>query len=203
MKYEHALLLVLILTVSTALLFRPQETKLDTPPSLVVETTTGLPTAFNPVQVDVYSNFACPYSKKAAPVVRSLMHKYGGKINLSFHHYPLDSQESSFLAAEASECARDQGSFWQYHDALFNTTGDVGDWDVLDDLALEVGLGLEEFDECINKEAKKQFVRDSKRMARVRGVTRTPTFFIEELMIPAIVNIEAYEIAIEERLPNR
>jgi protein-disulfide isomerase len=150
--------------------------------------------------MEVYSDFVCPYSREAAPVVRELMRRYDGRLNVSFRHFPLTKHPSAWVAAEAAECARDQGKFWEFHDALFNASGDVGNLDVLDDLGEDVSLNLDKFDDCIDSGAKKQFVAASKQEGMERNVSSTPTFIIGDRRIAAAVNIEAYEIMIDEEL---
>lgn len=152
------------------------------------------------VSMDVYSDFVCPYSRQAAPIVRELMRRYDGSLNVSFHHFPLIKHPTAWVAAEAAECARDQGKFWEYHDALFNASGDVGNLDVLDDLGYEVGLDLDRFDDCIDSGEKKELVQASKQAGIERNVSSTPTFIIGDRRIPGAVNIEAYEYAINEAL---
>lgn len=164
-----------------------------------VATTSSLPPA-PVVSMEVYSDFVCPYSREAAPVVRELMRRYDGRLNVSFRHFPLTKHPSAWVAAEAAECARDQGKFWEFHDALFNASGDVGNLDVLDDLGEDVSLNLDKFDDCIDSGAKKQFVAASKQEGMERNVSSTPTFIIGDRRIAAAVNIEAYEIMIDEEL---
>ena len=45
-----------------------------------------------------------------------------GKVKLVFKDFPLNGPDS-FLAAEASYCAEDQGKYWQYHDELYKNWG--------------------------------------------------------------------------------
>ena len=36
-----------------------------------------------------------------------------------FRDYPLANHNRAHIAAEAAQCAREQGKFWEYHDMLF------------------------------------------------------------------------------------
>ena len=43
-----------------------------------------------------------------------------GKVQMVFKHFAFLGPESQW-AAVASECAADQGKFWEYHDKLYNS----------------------------------------------------------------------------------
>lgn len=72
------------------------------------------------VTIVEFSDFQCPYCKQVFPVIQKLMKDYNGKIKLYYKQFPLTSiHPNAYRAAEASECAAEQGKFWEYHDYLF------------------------------------------------------------------------------------
>lgn len=71
------------------------------------------------VEVAVFSDFECPFCKQARVTLRRVAEEYGGAVRLAHRHLPLDTHRHAFAAARAAVCADEQGSFWQYHDALF------------------------------------------------------------------------------------
>lgn len=78
-----------------------------------------------------------------------------GKVKLVFKDFPLNGPDS-VLAAEASFCAHDQEKYWEYHDELYkNWGGERTGWitrESLDKFASTVGLDLEEFSTCLDKQ---------------------------------------------------
>lgn len=73
-----------------------------------------------PVVIVEYSDFQCPYCSKAHPTVKQVLSEYGDKVMLVYKHYPLVSiHPRAQISAEAAECAKDQGKFWEFHDQLF------------------------------------------------------------------------------------
>lgn len=67
-----------------------------------------------------YSDFQCPFCEQAFPTVKQIMQDYKGKVRLVYKQYPITSlHPNAMIAAEASECAKEQGKFWEYHDLLF------------------------------------------------------------------------------------
>ena len=77
------------------------------------------------VTIVEYSDFQCPYCSRAFPTVEQVMKDYNGKVRLVYKHFPLISiHPHAQKAAEAAECAKAQGKFWEFHDKLFTTQTD-------------------------------------------------------------------------------
>lgn len=67
-----------------------------------------------------FSDFQCPYCQRGQQTMIEIMDKYGDEIQMVFKHFPLSSiHPHAQKAGEAAECAKDQGKFWEMHDALF------------------------------------------------------------------------------------
>jgi protein-disulfide isomerase len=71
------------------------------------------------VKVVIFSDFECPYCVRAVPTEKALAEKYGSRISFEFRHNPLPFHANAQKAAEAAECAGEQGKFWEMHDAIF------------------------------------------------------------------------------------
>jgi len=148
------------------------------------------------LQIRVFSEFLCPFSSAAAGKNTALIEKfqsqdpnwrapiegireeYGDKVNLVFKHF-LVHGEAAQKASEASECARDQGKFWEYHDVLFENQGNL-DVDNLKQYAANIGLDTEKFDSCLDSGEKADLVQADSAEGRELGVRGTPTFIIGE-----------------------
>jgi len=72
-----------------------------------------------PVKIVEFSDFECPFCERVYPTIKALQEKYGDKISLEYRQYPLSFHPNAQKAAEASECAGEQGKFWEMHDAMF------------------------------------------------------------------------------------
>ncbi len=150
-----------------------------------------------------YSDFKCPYCANAAETVEQLRGIYGDKIYVDFRHFPLSFHKGADLAAQASECARDQGMFWEYHDALFAASKvgtDVGKPENLKAIASQTGLERQGFDSCLDTQAKKQVVDADIREASAKGVTGTPTFYVAGTKMVGAQPIEVFQKTIESKL---
>ena len=72
-----------------------------------------------------FSDFQCPFCGRAFPTVKQILGDYEGKVMLVYKHLPLVSIHSrAQKTAEAAECAKDQGKFWEFHDKLFEMQSD-------------------------------------------------------------------------------
>ncbi len=85
-------------------------------------------------------------------------------------------------AAQASECANEQGQFWLYHDYLFaNVRGEnVGSFrdPNLKAMAASAGLDTAQFNACYDSGKYASAVSADEGLGRSQGVTGTPTLFV-------------------------
>jgi len=98
-----------------------------------------------------------------------------GLISHSFHHYPLPMHQNAYEAAIASECAHDQGKFWEYKDVLFANQKSLSGSDLLR-YASELGMDLEAFRSCRNGNEAKARVNRDKETGQKLSLPGTPAF---------------------------
>lgn len=95
------------------------------PRTLVIGSSITRGKAGAPITIVEYSDFQCPYCSKAHPTIKQVLSDYGDKIQLVYKHFPLVSiHPRAQISAEAAECAKDQGKFWEFHDQLFEHQSD-------------------------------------------------------------------------------
>ncbi|OGG25999.1 hypothetical protein A2960_05590 [Candidatus Gottesmanbacteria bacterium RIFCSPLOWO2_01_FULL_39_12b] len=72
------------------------------------------------VTIVEFSDFQCPFCGRSYPTIKKVLSDYKGKVRFAYKQFPLNSiHPKAQKAAEASQCARDQGKFWELHDKLF------------------------------------------------------------------------------------
>src|SRR5687768_9487903 len=82
-----------------------------------------------------FTDFECPFcGRHASTVYRELQRRYvdTGELQYVFRHLPLEQiHPSARRAAEAAECAGDQGKFWELHDRFFEHQKSLGPEDLV------------------------------------------------------------------------
>ncbi len=130
--------------------------------------------------VKEYADLQCPACRGAhSQIVQPLLDKYGRNVRYEFHHFPL-TQIHAYAqeAAEAAECAADQGKFWEF----VNDTYENQELLSRDDLiARAEKLGVTDMDlfrRCVQTRIKRDTVQAEYKEGYDLGVRGTPTFFV-------------------------
>lgn len=136
------------------------------------------------VTVIEFADFQCPFCKQWFDDTSSqLIKEYvdTGKVKFAFRHYAFLGQESTW-AAQASECANDQGKFWEYHDYLYTHQGAENSGafnkDKLEGFAQQLGLNVAEFKSCLESDKHADKVAQDLSEGQQAGVSGTPTVFV-------------------------
>ncbi len=122
-----------------------------------------------------------------------------GKVQLVYVDFVV--HEDALLAAEAAHCAGEQDSFWEYHDKIFEEQG-KRDYTAenLKAFAEELGLETEPFNACLEENRYREFVIAQTQQAQQLGLEGTPTFLVNQQLIPGLVDFEQLSQIIEEEL---
>ena len=131
-----------------------------------------------------FSDFQCPrcerYVRSTEPEIKK-EYIETGNVAYIFKHFPWRGTDS-FSAALASECANEQGKFWQYHDILFqNQQGVDSGWaskEKLKEYASAIGLDRQQFDLCLDSEKYKSNIDRDLALVEELGLDTTPSFLI-------------------------
>ncbi len=158
-----------------------------------------------PVVVWDFSDFHCPHCRNFAEgTEKQLIETYvkTGKVRFVYKHFiVIDSWD----AANASECAREQGKFWEYHDYLFQRqeTDAPFSKDELKRYARDLGLDTAKFDQCVDSGKYMNIVQKEMDEGRRLGVRGTPTIFVNGKMIPYGARWSDLQQAIEQALQEK
>jgi Na+/H+ antiporter NhaA len=125
-----------------------------------------------------YGDFECPYCGQAENMIRELLASFGDDVRYVWRHLPLnDVHPNAQFAAEASEGAAAQGSFWEMHDLLLAHQGDL-DAAHIDGYARQLGLDADRLADGLRHRDFAARVSEDVASADESGVSGTPTFFI-------------------------
>jgi protein-disulfide isomerase len=121
-----------------------------------------------------------------------------GQVRFEFKNFAFLSQESSF-AAEAALCAADQDLFWPYHDVLFANPGTYSKGE-LKRLAEVADLEADTFATCLDGGKYTQTIQDQLEEGRAKGVSSTPTIFVNGNLVRGAQPFETLQELIETEL---
>lgn len=162
------------------------------------------------VVIEEYSDFGCAHCADFALDTKKLIEEEyikTGKAVLVFHTVGSLAQAPALQqAAESAYCAGEQESFWQFHDLLFanqvrlftNRAADVSR--TMRSFAEMLELKLDDFEVCVEEGKYQALVSADQLKASQLGVTGTPTFFINGVMLRGNQPYENFQQAIEEAL---
>ncbi len=170
----------------------------------IEETDAALGDVDAPVVLVEFGDYQCTFCAKFFFDTKpTLIEKYvdTGVLRYVFRDFPVNGRESQ-NAAEASECANEQGKFWEYHDKLYveRTGYNTGAFKKknLITYAGEIGLDVAKFEECYEDGRYKDEVAKDMREGRALGVSGTPNFFINGQRIAGALPTESFVQAIEQ-----
>ena len=155
-----------------------------------------------PVTIVEFSDFQCPYCGKFFTDTLPLIQKNyidTGKAKLVFQDYPLSFHQFAHKAAEAAECADEQGAFWKYHDKIFQNQQSLN----LDNLkvwASDLGLNTKKFNTCLDSGAMVSEVQGDMAEGTNLGVSGTPAFLVNGQLITGAQPFEAFKQIIDAEL---
>jgi len=151
------------------------------------------------VTIVEYSDFQCPYCSRAVPTVEQILKDYDGEVKVYFKHFPLGFHQYAEKAAEAAECASDQGKFWEYHDKLFANQQALTTTD-LKKYAGDLGLDTTKFNTCLDTGAKESAVQADFDEGTANGIQGTPSFFINGEVVVGAQPYDAFKTVIDDAL---
>jgi protein-disulfide isomerase len=163
----------------------------EVPPISEDEHVLGLAGA--PIKFIIYSDFDCPFCAEFNETVKQAEKEFAGSLLIAYRHFPLASHANAMTAAIASECADEQGKFWEMHDKLFedNTENKMGAEEFKKD-AEELGLDLAQFNQCLETEKYKDKVNAQMLAARNAGILGAPQSYINGQPIPGAYQYEDF-----------
>jgi protein-disulfide isomerase len=154
-----------------------------------------------PVTIIEFSDYNCPYCRKwHQETFPAIMQQYGDQIRFVYRDLPVVGGGAvGFLAAQAAECAGDQGAFWEFNDALFNAEYGLSRQAYLA-YADDLGLDRHALEECLDSGYYEEEVRGDLADAFALGVGSTPTFFIDGIPVVGALSTETFLAIIQSEL---
>jgi protein-disulfide isomerase len=166
-----------------------------------------------PVTIIEFSDYQCPYCQlfwaQVMPIIKG---EYidTGLVKFVYRDLPLDSHPNAPKAAEATECAGDEGKFWEMHNEVFegldewSGSGDAPS--VFKGYAAELELDEDAFADCLDsgkytEEVQKDYQEGATTIASINeGRVSTPSFFVNGIFVSGAQEFAAFQQIIESEL---
>lgn len=170
--------------------------------------TLGDPNA--PVVIEEYSDFGCSHCADFALGIKKLIEQEyieSGQVYLVFHSVGgMLGSPATLQAAEGAYCAADQNVFWPFHDLIFanqvtlfqNRNADISG--TLVQFAELLELNPDQFDTCLAERKYQNLAAQDEVDATQKGITGTPTFIVNGVLLRGNQSFEYFQQVIEEEL---
>jgi protein-disulfide isomerase len=179
-------------------------TAADTAPIQRVDVSTdddpSLGPANAPITIIEFSDYQCPYCQIwYKQVYQQLLASYPDKIRFVYRDLPLPMHPEAIPAAEAAECAGEQGAYWKYHDALFNQKYGLNRA-AYEQYAADLELDAKTFTACLDNHRYESEIQADAADAAKAGITGTPSFVVNGRILIGALPFSEFQTVIDEEL---
>ncbi len=155
-----------------------------------------------PVTIIEFGDYQCPYCGRFVtntwPQIDA-QYVQSGQVRFGFWNFAFLGPESTW-AAEAAECAADQGKFWEYHDKLYSSqmgeNQGAFNKDNLKAFAAELGLDTQAFNACLDSGKYTALIQEDANTAGAYAHS-APTFLVNDQSIVGAKSFEVFRQVIE------
>lgn len=164
------------------------------------------------LEVVEFGDFECPGCARFSVLTEPDIRKHfvdSGKIRWRFIDFPLDIHKNTWSASRAAACADEQGKFWPFHDALYNSQDEwngeaTNDPDkFMKQLGRQLGLNGAQFDGCVDSKKYQAKIQAHYAIAMARKVQQTPTFYVGGKQIAGAVTYDEFAKDLRDALAGR
>lgn len=161
-----------------------------------------------PVTIIEFSDYQCSYCQRFwAQTLPQIKKEYidTGKVKFVYRDFPLTFHANAQKAAEATECANDQGKFWEMHDKIFEGQRDWSSGDTANiskRYASELGLDEAEFASCLDSGKYTEEVQKDLQDGVKAGVKGTPAFFVNGIFVSGAQPFSVFKQIVDSELAN-
>lgn len=153
-----------------------------------------------------YSDFQCPFCSRHHPTMQQVMDTYGDDVAWVYRHFPLSFHPNAEPSSLASECASEQGKFWEFADAMFTgqeagLSGDAATAEAfMTKTAQDLGLNMNKYNDCVASAKYQSVIDNDAAGGATAGVNGTPATFINGQLVSGAVPFASLKSVIDAEL---
>jgi len=155
-----------------------------------------------PVTMVEFSDYECPFcGRHFTETYPQIKKDYidTGKAKLVFRDFPLSFHQNAQKAAEAAECAGEQGKYYEMHDKLYSNQQAL-DIASLKIYAQQIGLNTAKFNDCLDSGKMAAEIKKDQTDGQSYGVQGTPAFFINGKLVSGAQPFSVFKQAIDAEI---
>ncbi|MFA6475106.1 MAG: thioredoxin domain-containing protein [Patescibacteria group bacterium] len=151
------------------------------------------------VTIIAFEDFQCPFCKEAEAALTTTLNKYSNDIYFVYRDFPLYTIHlQGRAAAQAGECADEQGQFWVWHDIAYANQSALTQAPLIfSTWAQQAGLDVTKFNTCITNDTYKNEVQKDIDEGFLAGVSATPTWFVNGKKYEGVLTEQQWSDIIE------
>jgi protein-disulfide isomerase len=160
----------------------------------------GLATA--PVTIVAFSDYQCPFCKRAEDTLKQVRDAYGDKVRIVWRDAPLPFHPHALPAAKLAREARAEkgdAAFWQAHDAIFASAPQLEEAD-LGKIGQDLKLDPKKVAAALAGDSFAKGFAEDKSLGESLQVNGTPAFFINGRRLVGAQPIDQFKKVIDEEL---
>ena len=146
-----------------------------------------------PIQIIVYGDFTCPFCAKFYDTINQVKKEFSDDAVIAFRHYSLNGHAYAMPAAISSECAAEQGKFWEMYGKLFESSKEnkLNSEQFKKD-AVEIGVDMVKFNQCLEAEKHKDKIYAQMSDGKNYGAGGSPAIFVNGEPFPGAYPFEDF-----------
>lgn len=152
-----------------------------------------------PIKLIEFSEFQCPFCKRARPTIEKVLSTYKDQIYYVFRDFPLSFHKEAKNASLAANCAHEQGKYWEFNHELWENQQALST-EKYTEIAKKIALNLDKYNQCYtSRKFDKEIDKDQNDGIDV-GVSGTPAYFINGKFLSGAQPFESFREIIDEEL---
>lgn len=159
----------------------------------------SLGSADAPVTIVEFGGYQCYYCRRVSDVLHRLVDAYPGKVRLVYKDFPIAGHDAGRQAAVAARCAGEQHHYWEMSSVLLANQGRL-ERDHLEGYARDLGLDLDAWRTCVEDPGWDAKIDAGLKDGRDAGVSSTPTFFVNGLMLTGAHSYDRFAALVDQEL---
>ena len=152
-----------------------------------------------PITIVQFAEYQCPYCGKAGESIDRVMEEYAGKVQMVYRDFPLSFHPRAVPAAVAANCAGEQDKYWEMHKLLMSNQRALEEGDLVAH-AQTLELDMAKWNTCREDPAQAAEVQADMEAGAEAGVSGTPAFFINGIMLSGALPFEQFKEVIDREL---